>query len=179
MRRFSFMSVLCLIGLGCGRLEPPGGAVSSRSPAPSQQSDVSEASSSHGDSIIGFWRVVEASADGEGFPEKIGTIYEFRSDNTLRFVSLDNEGIQEYRMDAHARPKILVSWYFDPEIAGSGIYELNRDTLRWRTTLDEQDLRFSEIPQGRWWEFKFVRVTAEAAEAAIESIREERPPTDG
>lgn len=124
------------------------------------------------ESIIGFWRVVEASADGDPYPEYIGTIYEFREDNTLRFVSAENEGIQEYRINVEKQPKTLATWFFYPETADSGIYTLSQGVLRLRTALDAQDLQFSSNPTGRWWEYEFIRITEEEAAPAIDLLQE-------
>ena len=126
------------------------------------------------ESIIGFWSVVEALSDGDPYPEYIGTIYEFRDDNTLRFVSAENEGIQEYRIDVEKRPKTLATWFSDPETADSGIYTLSQEVLMLRTAMDAQDLQFSSNPTGRWWEYKFVRITEEEAARAIGLLQEKR-----
>ena len=178
MRICNFVVFVCLIIVGCGPPAPSSGSDGEDSPSNRQQSPARDLVVRDEESIIGFWKVVEASADGDPYPEAIGTIYDFRRDNKLRFVSPENEGIQEYRMDANSRPKTLVTWFFNPENAGSGIYVLSRDALRIRSTLDKQDLRFSDIPHGRWWEHRFVRVAADEAGRAIEALQDKRLEND-
>ena len=174
MRICSISLVICLAVAGCGQSVVDNESGSKEPSVDRQQSPVSDVVLPDEEAIIGFWKVVDGSADGDPYPEAIGKIYEFRRDNKLRFVSRENEGVEEYRIDVQARPKTLVSWFFNPKNASFGIYELNRDALRWRFTLDKQDLQFSEIPQRSWWEYTLIRVTADDAERAIEALQEKR-----
>lgn len=174
MRICCCMFAVYMTIVGCVRSEPPRSLGGGETQADKQHAQPRDPLVRDEESIIGFWKVVEASVDGDPYPEQIGTIYEFRRGNTLRFVSSENEGLQEYRMDAKKRPKTLVMWFFDPEIASCGIYDLSSNALRWRFAREKQELQFSDIPHGTWWEYMFVRITADEAGPAIKAIQDRR-----
>jgi uncharacterized protein (TIGR03067 family) len=121
--------------------------------------------------IVGYWRVTEATANGEPFPEAAGGIYQFEPGGRLQVTSTAYEAMQDYRLDDGTQPGKLTSYFFNPQNAGAGIYELDGDSLRWRTADNPQELSFSTAPHGAWNEYYLVRITASEARQAIEAIQ--------
>lgn len=151
----------------------------SESTLPETASGATETPAVHDDeTIVGFWRGIDALADGDPSANDIGAIYEFRCDNPLWIVSSEYEGLQEYRMDSQTQPPTLVRWFLDPQKSGSGIYQFFRNSLRIRSARDRQDLQFRPVTPGRWWEHRFVRITVTEAEGAIEAIQQQRLASD-
>lgn len=124
-----------------------------------------------GQTIVGYWRVTEATANGDPHPEALGGIYQFEPGGKLEVTSPAYEAMQDYRLDDGAQPRKLTSYFFNPQNAGAGIYELDGDSLRWRTADNAQELSFTAAPQGPWNEYRLVRITASEAKQAIEKIQ--------
>lgn len=139
-------------------------AVGCRGPAPQDDARA----------IIGWWRVVESVADGEPDTENVGVLHHFKESNRMDFYSGENLGHQEYRIVPDGHPKELVASFGDPSTSGAGIYELNGDTLRWRTSLDRQPLNFVDRPTGSWWDLKLTRLNQAQADAALQELKEAR-----
>jgi uncharacterized protein (TIGR03067 family) len=160
---------------GCGWSEHGQNApLGNQAPLGTQPARQVEVEAADEEALVGAWRVVEATADGERFPDAVGQVYVFEKGGKLQIYGHDYEAIFEFRMDSYALPKRLVSYLSDPALAGSGIYELTKDDLKWRTSDSEQDLQFSATPSGRWNEKRMVRLPEKEAEAAIKRLKDER-----
>lgn len=116
----------------------------------------------------GSWLAVEATANGEHYSGGVGEVTTFTKDH-VETVGHDFESNFEYHIDATRTPK-----YLNFGSGGSGIYALEGDTLRWRTSSDEQPLDFDTSPQGLWNEQVLKRIDEAEAKARSSALHDER-----
>jgi uncharacterized protein (TIGR03067 family) len=124
--------------------------------------------------ILGSWRVVEATANGDRYTEGVGTIYTFEANSKVHIVGHDYEAYFDYLVDPSFKPKRLMTFLGKPR--GEGIYTLDGDSLRFRECREPQRLSFDakEAPHGRWNEYLMIRITPSEAQEAIEQLKDER-----
>jgi hypothetical protein len=125
--------------------------------------------------LKGAWKVTKATSDGKPDEDPIGSVYRFDADKTLEVFQPTYEARLVFRVDLLAQdPPTLVSYFFTPKFAGSGICRLKGDTLRWRTSDKEQRLSFTTDPKGKWNEYHLRRLTDAEMKSAIERLARER-----
>lgn len=178
MRGLLVTIAFLLVGCETGEhASPPAGANGddhAASPAPQRPSAEGSEVKQAAESLHGYWKVTRATANGEPWREGVGQIHVFKQDGKVWTVGHDFESNEEYRCDARQDPPTLVTYFFNPDLAGSGICELRGDTLRWRISDDEQPLSFSDDPRGSWNEYEMTRITPEQAEPLIAALQDER-----
>jgi uncharacterized protein (TIGR03067 family) len=125
-------------------------------------------------SILGHWQVIHSTYLGEPLKEDVGSVYTFKADGTLQISHAEFEATFEYRLDARAMPRTLISFFSNPKLAGSGIYRLAGDKLVWRESDDEQRLSFATPPAGKWNEVTLERLDDKAYEAAAKAVKAKR-----
>lgn len=124
--------------------------------------------------LKGAWKVTEATSDGKPDEEAVGGVYRFDADETLEVFHTTYQARLVFRVDLAQDSPTLISYFFSRKFAGSGIYRLKGDTLRWRISDKEQVLSFTTDPQGKWNEYHLTRLTDAEAKSAIERLTRER-----
>jgi hypothetical protein len=149
----------CLVALSCG-------VVNAAEPQPKRGEDPQ---------LLGVWEIQSANdRDEKPIESMIGQVYIFGPKNELTIYGHDFQSRFVYEVDAQASPPTLVDYFSNPKFAGSGIYRLEKDKLTWRQSEEAQPLSFDKKPADNWHEVVCRRLVGQAAEQAVEKLKDER-----